>query len=500
MNITPLISGSDKNLYEQVADRLQAMIVDGTLQPGDRLPSVRKLRQQFSISISTAQEAYRVLEDRGLISARPQSGYYVKRSIPNQLAEPSPSNPPWRVNPVDSSLVYQVQTAIRDPDIVKLGAAVPSPDLFPGAALNRLMGQVMRANFDWVHSYDVAPGCETLRRQVSKRLMDAGCAVSPDQIITTNGAHEAVYLSLSAVTKPGDTVAIESPCSYGFLEALEALHLNALELPTYPQEGVSLKHLEDALSRQQISVFLMESNFSNPLCSCMSDAKKKRLVALINQYEIPLIEDDVHGDLNFEGTRPKAVKAFDTEGRVLYCSSISKTLSPGLRVGWAIPGRYQRKVERLKIALNETTAIAPQLTVAAFFANGGYDRHLRQLRKTYRTRVEQMTQAIQSYFPAETRVTRPKGSHVLWIELPPPFDAMQLYKEALGYRISIAPGHLFSPSKGYSNCFRLNCGFPWSEEIDRALQTLGSLVKKQMAVHFLNDMDAIAPIQRRPGA
>lgn len=208
--------------------------------------------------------------------------------------------------------------------------------------------------------------------------------------------------------------------------------------------------------------------------------KKKELVELLARYEVPLIEDDIYGDLYFEGTRPKALKAFDREGLVLYCSSCSKTLSPGLRVGWAVPGRYQAKVEQLKWVINQTTATAPQLTVAAFLSNGGYDRHLRQLRRAYQSQTLRMTQAICDYFPPETRVTHPKGGHVLWVELPAEFDSLELYETALQRQISIAPGIIFSPSGGYNNCFRLNCGMPWSDEIDRAMQILGELIHQQI--------------------
>ncbi|MCU0523465.1 MAG: PLP-dependent aminotransferase family protein [Elainella sp. Prado103] len=468
-----------QNLYEQVADRIQSLIAEGTLQVGDRLPSVRKLHEQWSISISTVLEAYRLLEDRGLIAARPQSGYYVKQSFLKATNEPQPSAPPQKPRHVDNSLGFRVICTIRDSQTIKLGAAVPSMELLPLNALNRLMGQILRQNATLAHAYDVPPGCEPLRHEVARRLMDAGCSISPDQIVTTNGTFESVYLALKATTQPGDTVAIESPTYYGLLEALEILHLKALELPTHPRDGLSLCHLEAALQKKRIAACALVSNFSNPLGTCMSDSKKQQVVELLTQYEVPLIEDDIYGDLYFEGSRPKAMKSFDRAGLVLYCSSSSKTLSPGFRVGWTAPGRYQAKVEQLKWIINQTTAIAPQLTIAAFLSNGGYDRHLRQLRRAYQSQMARMAQAIHDYFPPETRVTRPNGGHVLWLELPTHCNALQLYETALQHHISIAPGQIFSPSNSYENCCRLNCGLPWSDEIDRAMQTLGRLIAQQ---------------------
>jgi len=494
LQLSPLESVGDRNLYEQVADRIQALIQDGTLAPGDRLPSVRKLKQQLSVSMSTVLEAYRLLEDRGTIEARPQSGYYVKATALALPDEPSQSTPPTQVCCVDVSPFLQLLKMGMSADIVKLGAAVPGVELFPVDALNRLMGQVMRADPIKVHSYETVPGCESLRREVAKRMLNAGCSVAPDAIVTTAGATEAYYLALRATTRPGDTVALESPTYYAILETMNSMGLNALELPSHPREGISLSALEDALQTQSISALFLVSNFSNPMGSCMGDRKKKAIVELLNRYEVPLIEDDVYGDLYFEGNtpagvalrhRPKAIKAFDNENRVIYCSSVSKTLSPGLRVGWCIAGRYQQQIEHLKVVVSHITAPAPQRAVAAFYANGGYDRHLRNLRRAYQQQMNRMLQAIQENFPPETRVTRPNGGHVLWVEIAGDFDALELFEEAIQHRISIAPGPMFSPSKGFRNCFRLNTGLPWSEEINEAMKTLGYLVKKQLARKIL---------------
>lgn len=481
--LSPLQPESESPLYEQVADRIQALIHEGTLTPGERLPSVRKLKQQLSVSISTVLEAYRLLEDRGLIMARPQSGYYVKTTaLPG---EPGQSAPPLEVRSVDMSLMVRLLRVDMAPETIHLGAAVPWVGNFPLGTLNRLMGQVMRADPIASHAYSPVVGCEPLRREVAKRMLTAGCSVTPDQIVATAGATEAYYLALRTVTKPGDTVAIESPTYYAVLEALNSLGLNVLELPTHPQEGICLGALETALARQSVAACLLVSNFSNPIGSCMCDRNKKSLVDLLNRYDVPLIEDDIYGDLSFEDHRPKAIKAFDTEGRVLYCSSVSKTLSPGLRVGWCIPGRYQPQIEHSKVVVSHMTATAPQLAVAAFFANGGYDRHLRSLRRLYQQQMQRMQQAILDYFPAETRVTRPRGGHVLWVEIGGGFDALELFEAAIQHRISIAPGPMFSASHDYRSCFRLNTALPWSEEIHQAMKTLGHLAKKQLARKML---------------
>ncbi len=293
-------------------------------------------------------------------------------------------------------------------------------------------------------------------------------------------------MGLQALTRPGDTVAIESPTYFAMLEALKALGLKALTLPTHPRYGISLDHLEDALQAGQIKACLLVSNFSNPLGCQMEDRKKKRLVHLLNQYDVPLIEDDVYGDLYFEGSRPKAIKAFDQEGRVLYCTSVSKTLSPGLRIGWCSGGRYHPQISNLKSIVNQSTAMSAQLAVAALLANGGYDRHLRQLRRAYQDQMTRMQQAIVDYLPTEACVSRPQGGHVLWIEIPGKFDALRLYREALDHNIAIAPGIMFSASgQCYRNCFRLNTAVLWDDGVEQAMKTLGYLAKKQLAEQLL---------------
>jgi DNA-binding transcriptional MocR family regulator len=475
-------------LYEQVADRLQQLIAEGTLQPGDRLPSVRKLRSQLSVSTSTVMEAYRLLEDRGLIVVRPQSGYYVKQTTLQLPQEPAPSAPPCQATDIDISLAFEVLNRMRDPGLIQLGAALPDLELLPLAQLNRLMGKVLREQPALAHTYGTIQGSRRLRSEFAKRMLDAGCSVSPDQMVITNGATEAIYLCLQALTQPGDTVAVESPTYFATLEAMKCLGLKALTLPTHPRDGISLPHLEEALQTGEVKVVLLVSNFSNPLGSCMDDAKKKRLVDLLNRYDRPLIDDDVYGEIYFAGHRPKAIKAFDSENRVLYCASVSKTLSPGLRVGWCAGGRYHPDIARLKSIVNQNTAMAPQLTVAAFLANGGYDRHLRHLRRAYCDQMLRMQQAVRAYFPAETCMTRPTGGHVLWLEMPEGFDSIRLYQEALGQGVAIAPGVMFSASgQGYGNCFRLNTAVPWSDTVDAAMQTLGKLAKKQLAENFLRE-------------
>jgi DNA-binding transcriptional MocR family regulator len=383
---------------------------------------------------------------------------------------------------VDASLAVKLNLGIGNPQEPTLGAAVQGPELMPIAALNRLLGHVLRHQPTACHSYDAPPGSGVLRRSIAQRGGDAGYVVSADDVVITSGAKEAVYLSLKAVTRAGDTVAIESPAYYALLEVLGSLELKALEISSHPRHGINLDDLARALRSRPVAAVALVSNFSNPTGSCMSDGAKKQLVDLLDVHDVPLIEDDVYGELVYEGPRPTAIKAFDRRGGVLYCSSYSKTLSPGLRVGWAIPGRFQNQVELLKLVVNQATAVAPQLALAAFLDSGGCDRHIRKVRRMYRDQMASMIDAVERYFPETTRLTRPQGGHVLWVQLPDGVDAVELYMAADSRGIRIAPGPMFSPSDGYRNFIRLNTGFPWNETTEQQVETLGRLVAQAREV------------------
>jgi DNA-binding transcriptional MocR family regulator len=339
---------------------------------------------------------------------------------------------------------------------------------------------VARRHASLCNSCDIPPGNLNLRTQIARRAMESGCTLSPDEIVTTCGCQEALNLCLRAVAKPGDTIAIESPTYYGILQIIETLGMKACEIPTFPRDGVCLDELVKRLKCCRIKACVFSLNFSNPLGSCMPDVKKARLVKILADREIPLIEDDLYGNLSHAPHRPKTAKAFDKYGLVLLCDSFTKTLAPGSRVGWTAPGRFRTQVEHLKFISSIGTPTLPQMAIAEFLANGGYDHHLRKLRRFYAEQVPRVTQAITKYFPAGTKVTRPTGGYVLWVELPPQINSLELFRKALAEKISIAPGPIFSAKQKLENFIRLSCGSPWSEAMDQALLKLGQLCSRMM--------------------
>ena len=464
---------TDSPRYEQLADHLASQIGAGVYPPGTRIPSVRRLRDQHAVSVSTVVEACRVLEDRGLVRARPRSGYWVQATA---RPEPDPPAPSSRVRRVDRTLAMDIHLGIGSPQHPTLGAAVQAPELMPITAMNRLLSQATRLHPSACHSYDAPPGTIELRRAIARRAPDAGFSTSPDDLVITGGAKEAVYLSIKAVTRPGDTVAIESPAYYALLEVLASLDLRAVEIASSPRTGIDLDLLERSLGRGGISAVVLMTNWSNPTGACLDDAAKRRLMGLLERFDVPLVEDDVYAELSFDGVRPPSLKAYDRNGLVLHCSSWSKTLSPGLRVGWAAPGRYRDRFELMKLVVNQATAVAPQLAVAAYLESGGFDRHLRRLQRAYSQQMDAMVDAVARHLPPGTRSTSPRGGHVLWVQLPSGVDSLAVYESAAVEGIRFAPGPMFSASGGFREYLRLNTGFPHTPAIEAQVARLGELV------------------------
>ncbi|MBS1615810.1 MAG: PLP-dependent aminotransferase family protein [Bacteroidetes bacterium] len=468
-------------LFLRIARQLERQISDEVLHVGERLPSVRMLSRQQGISVSTALQAYAHLESKGLIMARPQSGYYVRFSpgmAPERPALSKPATSPINRN-VDA-LIFEVFSNLTDPRITRFSLSVPAPELLPVARLKKAMMQALNDTPGNGTCYEEVVGNLELRRQIARWAMHWNGKLSEEDLITTSGAMNAIAYGLMALTKPGDLVAVESPCYFGTLRLLHSLGLKVLELPTHPDEGISIPDLKKALDIHPVKLCLFVTNFGNPLGHCMSDEAKRELVQLLAERNLPLIEDDLYGDVWFGKRRPMSCKSFDEAGLVLWCGSISKTLAPGFRVGWIAPGKFFDSVKRLKMYHSITSASPEQAAIGSFLATGNYDRHLRGLREVLQANCLQYIRCIREYFPEGTRVTHPQGGFILWVELDQRLDTHLLYQAAIRQRISIAPGAMFSMQPRYQNCMRLSYGMPWTPALEKALQKLGTLAKAML--------------------
>jgi len=465
-----------KPLYRQVAAEIVKHIEQGVYAPGERLPGVRSLARTRGVSTATVVSSYQLLADEGYLESRPRSGFYVRARQTHQI-EPNPTakaTPPRLVT--GQEMAMALIKASNDPGIVQLGAAVPDPSFLPTRAIGRALSQVMRTDRLQASAYMMPPGATELRRQISKRLRESGTTVSPDEIVITTGCQEALSLALRAVTQTGDVVAVESPAFYGLLHVLESLGLEALEIPAHPSEGISIDALRFALERWPVKACVVSPNVSNPLGYCMTNDNKIALVHLLGKHEIPLIEDDVYGELGYSGRRLSSCKGLAPEAHILYCSSFSKSLSPGLRIGWIAAGRYHERVEYLKYVSSIASPTAPQLAVAELLASGRYERYLREVRGKYQSAVARMSDAVTTMFPEGTRISKPQGGFLLWVELPEGTDSMALARRALRSGVSVAPGPLFSASGKFENFMRLSCARIWDTRLERALLALAKLV------------------------
>ncbi|PTQ69215.1 GntR family transcriptional regulator [Pseudomonas sp. GV071] len=472
----PAVMSDKMKRYEKFADEIAELIRTGVLAAGEKVPSVRHASRTYGVSPSTVFQAYYLLEDRGLIQARARSGYFVREHAKQPLPEAQISPRQAQTTDVDvSELVFSVLGSLKDPNTVPFGSAFPSPDLFPLARLARSMAQSLRNLSPHAVIADMTAGNPDLRRQIALRYMVSGVMLPLEELVISNGAMEALNLCLQTVTQPGDLVAIEAPAFYATLQVLERLKLKAVEIPVHPREGIDLQTLADSLAQLPIKACWFMSSLQNPLGASMSDEKKRALYELLHQHQVPLIEDDVYAELYYGTQPPKPVKSFDRDGLVMHCGSFSKSLAPGYRVGWVAGGRYAEKISRLKLMTTISPSVPAQAAIADYLQHGGYDRHLRKLRHTLEMQQSAMLASAARHFPAQTRVTRPSGGYFLWFEFPQQVDSLQLFQLALAQGISLAPGPIFSATRRFGNCARLNHGHPWDEPSERAMEMLGRI-------------------------
>ncbi len=473
----------DTFLYRQVIDLIMENMDTGTLLPGDRLPSLRKMSKTAAVSIPTVRQAYIELERQRRVESRPQSGFYVRHQAGNDIVRPTRTTAVKPATLRCRPLMERVYDGVNRPDLVPLGIANPSMARPAAKTLHRTMKRVMARAEERSIGYASTLGEPALRRQIAYHYLDTiGVQVEPDQICITNGGQEALLLALKAVASPGDVIAVETPTYHGMLELIDSLDMLAIEVETCPEEGVTLSELRRTLEQHPVRACMFSTTLGNPLGVTMPDEDRRRLVKLLEEYDVALVEDDVYGDLRFDGQRPVPAQFLGSNARVITCGSFSKTAAPGYRIGWVVARQYGDEIARLKRAFSCSSGLLQQLTLADFLASGNYSRHLKTLRSVLLCNMERMSALVAEHFPAETRTSRPVGGSVLWLELPRNVNAEQLFDNAISAGISIAPGHIFSPCACYTNFVRLSFGHPWGENTEEAVRWLGQRVEHLAAV------------------
>ena len=468
-------------LYLQIAEQLSQAIRQGTLARGEKLPSVRETARQYEVAQTTVVQAYHWLEDARLIVARPRSGFYVaSRSV--ELPEPSIARPIKKARAVSLDWLGQrVMWRKRSEGMVSFSSGTPGPDLLNVDRVRRAVARSVQQHRQLLCTYPGSDGHEDARRALARYAVGLGCSLDPERIIITGGCMDSVALCLRAVTQPGDVVALESPTHFSFLEVLQALQLKALEIPTHPRHGISLDALQLALDTQPVKALVLVPTLSNPLGCCMPQADRKRLVQMAAQHDLPVIEDAIYADLAEGDAMRRTLKSYDSTGHVMLCHSFSKTLAPGLRLGWLEGGRWTEQLRHIKEMQAGGQSAVLELALADLVTQAGHAAAMRQLRAAIAVRVEQARQVIAESFPQGTRVSDPPGGLLLWLELPAGLDAAALHEACLTEQILIAPGAVFGTAGRFRSGVRIGLGGDWTPQHLGALKRVGEIACAMLA-------------------
>ena len=473
--------------YTEIAHHLALSIQEGLLRPGERLPSLRSLCQSEGTSLMTALAAYRHLEDLGLVEALPRSGYQVRHATVPLLRRPAIQRSRLTsFSTQRTDILAQVVTAMVNPALVPLGFSCPSPKLFPLNSLRRITANLLNTRPELWASYSTPPGCPELRRQIARRLQARGMEVTVDEVLLTTGAMEALTLSVRLLASPGDLVAVECPTFFGILDAARHAGAKVIELPGDPEGGLDPERFITACEKHAVQAAVLMPSFANPTGSLMSEDRKRAWMEALQAYGVALVEDDIYGDLAWDGRKPSPLCAWPRKDGLpnLLVGSFSKTFLPGGRVGYVVA--RSPWIERLTDLKNSSTlanATLPEYLAAECLASGLYDRHLRHLTSRLQLGVRVLRDCVVQHFPRGTRVSDPKGGFLLWVELPKGIDGLELFHAAGKEGISIAPGCLFSLGGGLERFIRLNGGA--DADFGKAMTILGRLATNQsmQAVH-----------------
>lgn len=466
--------------YEEVINLVSNLIDSGALQYGDKAPSLRSFSEKLGLSISTVMKAYMELEMMGFLEVRPQSGFYVTDIVTKNIPKPAISNPsivPVKVNKFE--LHKSFLSAMTNPDIVPLNAAVPSKELMPHKMFSRILKKITTDESSNFMTYETLQGFPDLRRQIAYFLIDSSIRASADDIIITLSATEALNVVMRTLTKPGDLVIVESPTHFGYIPLFESLGIYALEIPTDFSTGIDIGALKKALKKYTIATCILQPNFSNPTGALYPDEKKEEVVRLFTKYDISIIEDDIFANLPHQGRRPKSLMAYDKSGIVVHVSSFSKTIAP-MGPGWICSKLYTDRFMNTKLSTSLDNPKLIQEAFTEYLASGSFNRHISRIRTSFKRQVATFSSHIRASFPIDIKMTQPKGSFMLWVELPEQINTRTLYVEALEYNIAFAPGAIFTTQDKYDNCLRINCGHPWDDRIANAIQVLGDLIKNRI--------------------
>ncbi|CAL1517180.1 PLP-dependent aminotransferase family protein [Chitinophaga sp. MM2321] len=460
--------------YEAFAAVIEKNIREGVYKPGQKLPSVRILKEKYKTSISTIQNGYEHLIFKGLVDSIPKSGYYVSNN-PVHAGKMKIV----RKAPVVRDAVFQNNLALTTSlssgrnTLSEFNVAAPGDLLVPQKLLLRTMQQVIREHGASLLRYYPSNGAVALKDNIVKRAAGYNTIFNAGELIITDGALQALYIALAAVCIPGDVIAVESPCVFSALEVIRMLRLKVIEIPTDHHTGFDIDYLKRACEKTSIKAILVTPNFQNPTGILLSEDQKKQLLGIAMHYGIPLIENDVYGDLNFSGQRPCNIKAFDDSGLVMTYTSYSKTLAPGIRLGWLSPGKFFRQAEQIKFSLGSTVSPVYQETVNRLLDSSSYDRHIRAFRMQLAKNAYHTIHLLSAYFPAGTTVITPDGGYNIWAQMPEKTDMESFYRHCEKVGVRFTPGYTFTFSHAFNRSFRIVFADKYSPKREKAIKQAG---------------------------
>lgn len=463
-------------IYISFANKIAKMIEDRIYKSGDKLPSIRSLHKKKELSIGTILQSFNYLIDKGLVVSKEKSGYFVNDNLGKNLALPKA----LPVSLVQSSvkvdgLIQKLPADNKNKNFVSFANAFPDNRLLPFNSIKRAIQQTSRDITGSYLTLEDRKGNKKLRTEIAKRSLIWKATTHFEEIIITNGTTEAIMCSLKAITQPGDTVLVQNPCFHGVLQILECLELKIATVPSHPEEGISIEDVKEICGKVSVKACVFVSNFNNPDGASINTETKKELAAFASTFQIPIIEDDIYGELFLTGKRPDTIKTYDKDGWVLYCSSFTKTLMPGFRIGWCAAGRFIEQVARIKSMQNHSCSTFDQLVILQLLNSGIFERHLQKFRLELHKNLNQTIDFIEHYFPDGTKITRPKGGVMIWIELPEYINATDFLDTAFEQDISYAPGEIFSSKGDYQNYIRISYCSLWEQKTEKALMKLGKL-------------------------
>lgn len=471
-----------KYRYEEISAEIATNITEGKLKSGHKLPSVRSLKQQYNAGLSTIEKAYELLVIKGFVTSIPKSGYYV--TLPEEWPGESKIRLPG-LNRVRDELfknnilaVTSSADAHRRHSLSEFNVATPDDLLIPQKMILRNMQQVIREKGTQLLRYYPSNGAEPLKEQITKHAALHNGTADISGLIITDGAIQAFYIALAAVTNPGDAVAIESPCVFSMLQVLRVLKLKAVEIPVTEPHGFDLDFLRETLKVIPIKAIVLTPNFHNPTGCLMSDADKRQLLQIAKATAIPILENDVYGDLNFSDHRPGNIGAMDDSGLVMTFSSFSKTLASGIRLGWLFAGKFFKEAEQIKFALGSTVSPIYQETMLNILSTASYDRHLRTFRAKLASQCYQTIELIATHFPEKTLISTPKGGYSIWLKMERAIDMTKFHQHCDAIGVRFTPGYTFSNSNAFEQYFRIIFAVKFTEHRKEALKQAGLMAAK----------------------